>query len=118
MRTSTTDEPIDAARMGEYVFRLLSPAEEAQIERAIREDAGLARLEGEWIDVLGRSLKVNWDGPVPEVADAIHARLFGQDIRRAPLWRRAPMLAVALGFGIVLVLMAKLYAINLFWPFW
>lgn len=112
-------DPIDTELMGEYVLRLLSPAEEARIAAAIRSDAGLARLEGEWIDVLGQSLRVDWDGPVPDLRPQIQARLFaGSDHAMALPRRRASWaLAVGLALGLVVVLVAKLAALRMLWPF-
>ena len=115
---SKQPEPIDAALMGDYVMRLLPPAEEDRIAAAIRSDATLARLEGEWIDVLGQCLRIDWDGPVPDLRPQIHARLFGVPQAQAQQsWRRSWMLALGLGLGLVVVLIAKLQAIRLFWPF-
>jgi hypothetical protein len=115
-----TEDPemLDEARMAEYVFRLLSEAEEDQMARAIRADARLARLEGEWIDVLGNALRVDWNGPVPDLRPQLAARLFGQPPRAAARGPALPALAVWLGLGFLVVLIAKLYALSLIWPWW
>lgn len=98
-------------RMAEFVFRLLPEAEHDRIERLIRADRALAAQYGVWVDVAGKALTVQWDGPVPDVLPQVHERLWGR--RRA--WHVSTGV-VLLGLGLVTVLIVKAYVLGSLWP--
>tara|TARA_R110002033_G_scaffold2579_3_gene17427 strand:- start:359 stop:1030 length:672 start_codon:yes stop_codon:yes gene_type:complete len=93
--TDVTDtfEDDDRALIGEYLLGLLSPEEEAAVERRLPQDRTLAQLHSDWAEALSPML-AGRDVPAPACLRAeIEARLFRPEPKRSRWWGWAGIVA-------------------------
>lgn len=111
--TDTPRDDDDSLLAAEYVLRLLSPAEEAELAARLTREPALAEEVAAWtIRLSGLDNEVEGVPPAPAVKSALERRLFGMPAR-VPFWQRAGLWQ---GVSLASVAVAAFFAFQALQP--